>query len=138
MVLRKEHARRRRGLGHRDLARSETDLSVERRRREQRNPGAETQRRYRGREFWSQRPQCRAVPLDSSHGGGFQGQRLYRRSRYRKAHPEVQADLGRATIGGLPGAPGTTTTIASSSRVGSTKEGRPATLDGGRFMTTFS
>jgi len=33
--------------------------------------------------FWPQRPQCRAVPLDSRHGGGCQGERLYRRSGYR-------------------------------------------------------
>ena len=52
-----------------------------------------------------QRPQCRPVPLDARHGRGFQGQRLYRRGRHRKARPEVQADLGRATIGGLPGMP---------------------------------
>lgn len=43
---------------------------------------------------------------------GRQGQRLYRRSRYRQADPEVQTDLGRATIGGLPGNPGPTNTRA--------------------------
>src|ERR1043165_1314852 len=108
MVLRKEHARQRRGMGCRDLARSEADLSAERRRREQRNPGAEAGRWYRSRQFWPQRPQCRAIPLDPRHGGGCQGERLYRRGRYRKAHPEVQADLGRATIGALPAAAGNT------------------------------
>src|SRR5213595_2537260 len=102
MVLRKEHAGQWRGVGYRDLARPEADLVAERRRREQRNPGAETGRWYRGRQFWPQRPQCRAVPLDSRHGGGCQGQRLYSRSRHWKADPEVQADLGRATIGALP------------------------------------
>ena len=70
---REEHARQRRGMGHRGLARSEADLAIERRWREQRNPGAEARRRYRGRQFWAQRPQCRPVPLDSRHGGGCQG-----------------------------------------------------------------
>jgi DNA-binding beta-propeller fold protein YncE len=41
----------------------------------------------------------------------FQGQRLYRRSRHRKADPEIQADIGRATIGGLPRSSETTTTL---------------------------
>ncbi len=40
---------------------------------------------------------------DSRHGGRFHRQCLYRRGRQRKANPEVQADLGRATIGALPG-----------------------------------
>ena len=39
----------------------------------------------------------------SRHGRGQQGQRLYRRGRHRKARPEIQADLRRATIAGLPG-----------------------------------
>src|SRR5882724_11728078 len=101
MVLREEHARQRRGMGYRDLARSEADLSVERRRREQRSPGAQSRGWYRGGQLRAQRPQRRAIPLDSRHGGGRQGQRLYRRGRYRKADPEIQADLGRATIGAL-------------------------------------
>ena len=67
---------------------------------------------YCGREFRAERPQRRAVPLDLRHGGGRQGQRLYRRSRHREADTEVQADLRRATIGGLPGSAGTTNTVA--------------------------
>jgi hypothetical protein len=46
------------------------------------------------------------------HAGRLQGQRLYRRSRHRKACPEVQADLGRAKIGGLPRTLGTNAIIA--------------------------
>src|SRR5712672_3514440 len=96
MVLREEHARQRRGMGYRDLARSEADLSVERRRREQRSPGIESRGWYRGGQLRAQRPQRRAIPLDSRHGGRRQGQ-----GRYRKADPEIQADLRRATIGAL-------------------------------------
>src|SRR3981189_1540311 len=88
-------------MGYRDLARSEADLSAQRRWREQRNPGAEARGRHGGRQFWPQRPQRRAIPLDPRHGGRCPRQRLYRRGRHRKAHPEIQTDLGRATIGAL-------------------------------------
>ena len=88
-------------MGYRGLAGSEADLSVERRWREQRSPGVEARGWYRGRQLRAQRPQRRAISLDSRHGGRRQGQRLYRRGRYRKADPEIQADLGRATIGAL-------------------------------------
>src|SRR6202023_3430986 len=54
--------------------------------------------RNAGQVHW---PAPRPVPLDPRHGDRRQGERLYRRGRYRKAHPEIQADLGRATIGAL-------------------------------------
>ena len=73
-------------------------LSAQRRRREQRDPGPEARRRQRGRHLRPQRPQRRPVPLDPRHGDRCEGQRLYRRGRYRKAHPEIQADIGRAEI----------------------------------------
>ena len=82
-------------------------------------------------QFRPQRPQRRAVPLGSHHGGRSQGQPVYRRGRYRKAHPEVQADLGRATIGGLPGAPGPTRHDRNSMPGRLPQESRPATPDGG-------
>jgi hypothetical protein len=41
MVLREEHARQWRGMGYRGLARSEADVPAHRRRREQRDPGAQ-------------------------------------------------------------------------------------------------
>ncbi len=51
--------------------------------------------------FGPQRSQCRAIPLGPRHGGRRQGERVYRRSRHRKADPEVQTDLGRAALGPL-------------------------------------
>ena len=112
----------RRGLGRRDLARSEADLAVERRRRQQRNPGAETRGRHRGRPFRQQRPQRRAIPLGPHHGDRRQRQPLYRRGRYRKAYPEVQTDVRRATIGGLPGTPGPTRQPALNAGMASTRK----------------
>src|ERR1700681_2008911 len=85
-------------MGYRDLARSEADFSAERRWREQRNPGAEARGWHGGRQFWPQRPQRRSIPLGPRHGGGRPRQRLYRRGRHRKAHPEIQADFGRTAL----------------------------------------
>ena len=46
-----------------------------------------------------------AIPLGARQARRLQGQLLHRRGRHRKAHAEVQADVGRATIDAPPKAP---------------------------------
>ena len=78
-------------LGHRAVARQEQHLSGGRRRHEQFRPRDPPRRRPGAEHVRHRRAAGRPIPLGACDGDRLQGQSLYRRSRHRKAHPEIHA-----------------------------------------------